>query len=102
MGPPRPLSTWRALGTETGRLTPQRVDEEPIIEALKRRFGIAQGLFIVYRHPYVYLDREVIAGRGLSLEETELALATELMKIDGIAAAVPSSELLKGDLPDTP
>jgi len=29
-------------------------------------------------------------------------LATELMKFDGIAAAVPSSELLTGDLPDSP
>jgi hypothetical protein len=101
-GGPEAPEYMASLGMETGRLTPKRVDEEPIIQALKRRFGIAQGLFIIYRHPYVYLDREVIADRGLTLAEVERALATELMKIDGIAAAVPSSELLKGDLPDTP
>ena len=51
---------------------------------------------------YLYLNREEIKTQGLDQAEVERALAEELMTFDGIAAAVSSSDLLKGDLPDTP
>ena len=90
------------LGMETGRLTPKRVDTAPIIEALKQRFGIGKALIELYHHPYVYLDDAAIREQGLDKTEVERALAAELVKLDGVAAAVPSSELLKGELPDMP
>jgi predicted AlkP superfamily pyrophosphatase or phosphodiesterase len=100
-GAPEAPEYMASLGMETGRLTPKRVDEEPIIQALKRRFGIGMALIKRYRHPYVYLDRKAIKEQGLDLAEIERALAVELTKIGGMAIAVPSSGLFKGDLPDT-
>jgi len=101
-GVPEAPEYMASLGMETGRLTPSKIDTSPLMEALKQRFGIDKELIKLYYHPYVYLDREVIREKGLNQAEVERAIATELMKLDGIAAAVPSSDLLKGDLPDTP
>ena len=100
-GAPEAPEYMASLGMKTGRLTPKRVDQEPIIQALKSRFGIGKELVKRYRHPYIYLDRKVIQEKELDLEEVERALAVELMKVDGVALAVPSSGLFKGDLPDT-
>lgn len=101
-GAPEAPEFMASLGMETGRLTPNRIDTEPAMDVLKKRFGIGKELIKIYYHPYIYLDREVIRSKGLDQAEVERVLATELMKFDGIAAAVPSSELLSGDLPDSP
>jgi arylsulfatase A-like enzyme len=101
-GAPEAPEYMASLGMETGRLTPKRVDTEPVIEALKKRFGIGKELIKLYHHPYVYLNYKTIREQGLDEGEVERALAAELMKLNGVAAAVPSSELLRGDLPDTP
>jgi predicted AlkP superfamily pyrophosphatase or phosphodiesterase len=90
------------LGMDTGRITPSTIDVQPVTEALKKRFGIGKQLIQAYQHPYIYLNREAIAKKGLEQKEVERALAKELMKIPGIALAVPTSDLLEGDLPDSP
>ena len=69
---------------------------------LKKRFGIGEELIRGYFHPYVYLNRELIAEKGLSLGEVEKAVAAELVKFDGVALAVSSSAMASGELPDTP
>jgi hypothetical protein len=69
---------------------------------LKRRFGIGEELIRGYFHPYLYLNRELIAKKGLSLGEVEEAVATELVKLDGVALAVSSTAIASGRLPDTP
>jgi predicted AlkP superfamily pyrophosphatase or phosphodiesterase len=101
-GAPEAPEYMASLGMETGRLTPSEIDTSPLMEALKQRFGIDGELIKLYYHPYIYLDRKVIREKGLDQAEVERVIAAELMKLDGIAAAVPSSDLLKGDLPDTP
>ncbi len=55
-----------------------------------------------YFHPYVYLNRKVIAEKGLDQAEVELAVAEELARFDGVALAVSSSALSVGRVPDTP
>ena len=52
--------------------------------------------------PDLYINRELIRSSRLDQTTVERAIAAELMKFDGIAAAVPSSDLLRGDLPDSP
>jgi len=77
------------------------LDKRPAIEALKRRFGVAEELIQAFFQPYVYLDRELIASKGLDFAEVERAVAAELVRFDGVAAAVPGSALRSGALPDT-
>jgi hypothetical protein len=84
------------------RLTPSTYDVTPAVEALKKRFGIGKELIKMYKHPYVYLDHNVIREKGLDRAEVERALAEELMKFDGIALAVSSSDLRSGSLPEAP
>ena len=78
------------------------LDKEPAIQALKKRFGIGKELVQSYYHPYVYLNQELMAEHKLDPIEVESLIAAELMKMDGIALAVPSSRLASGALPDTP
>ena len=59
-------------------------------------------MITTYFHPYVYLNRKVIAEKGLDQAEVERAVAEELTRFDGVALAVSSSALLVGEVPDTP
>ncbi len=78
------------------------LDREPAIQALKKQFGIGEEIVRSYYHPYVYLDRELIAEHDLDPAEVESLIAAEMMKMNGIALAVPSSRLESGALPNTP
>jgi len=101
-GAPEAPEYMASLGFEAKRLSPNEIDKEPAIAALKKRFGIGKELVKIYYHPYLYLDKEVIAEKGLDQAEVERAIATELMKFDGIAAAVSSRDLRNGTVPDLP
>jgi predicted AlkP superfamily pyrophosphatase or phosphodiesterase len=77
------------------------LDRTPAIEALKQRFGIGEELIETYSQPYVYLNYDVIREKGLDQAAVELAVAEELEKFDGVAAAVSSTALRTASLPDT-
>jgi hypothetical protein len=77
------------------------LDRTPAIEALKKRFGVGEELIQAFFQPYIYLNRELIAEKGLDQAEVEAAVASELLRYDGIAAAVSSSALRSASLPDT-
>jgi len=78
------------------------LDREPAIQALKTQFGIGEEIVESYHHPYVYLDRELLSKKGLDPTLIESLIAAEMTKMNGIALAVPSSRLTRGELPDTP
>jgi len=99
-GAPEAPEYMASLGMDVNRLTPSTYDATPALEALKKRFGIGKELIKMYKHPYVYLDHNVIREKGLDRAEVERALAEELMKFDGIALAVSSSDLRSGRLPE--
>jgi predicted AlkP superfamily pyrophosphatase or phosphodiesterase len=90
------------LGFEADYVFPKTFDKAGAIKALKERFGIGEELITTYYHPYVYLNRKVIADKGLNQAEVEMAVAEELTRFDGVALAVPSSALSTGRVPDTP
>jgi predicted AlkP superfamily pyrophosphatase or phosphodiesterase len=77
------------------------LDKTPAIAALKERFGTDEALVQAFFQPYVYLDRDLIRAKGLDQAEVEQAVAAELQKFDGVAAAVSSTALRNGGLPDT-
>jgi len=90
------------LGFEADYIDPETWDKTGAIETLKKRFGIGEELITTYFHPYVYLNRKVIAENGLDQAEVELAVAEELTRFDGVALAVSSSALSVGRVPNTP
>ena len=47
------------------------------------------------------IHRDLIAEKGLDQAAVEKAIADELIKFDGVALAVSSSDLRTGNLPDT-
>jgi predicted AlkP superfamily pyrophosphatase or phosphodiesterase len=77
------------------------LDKTPAIAALKKKFGIGDDLIEAYFHPYVYLNQKLIRDKGLDQAEVEKVVAEELMKFDGVAAAVSSTALRTASLPDT-
>jgi predicted AlkP superfamily pyrophosphatase or phosphodiesterase len=101
-GGPEVPGYLNSLGIPARYMTPEKWDKEPAFSALKQKFGIGKELIEAYRHPYVYLNREVIRKKGLDPAVVEKAVVEELMKIDGVALAVSSTALREGNLPDTP
>lgn len=89
------------LGIQAGFVNPAAWDKTPAFKALKKQFGIDQELIESYSQPYLYLNHDVIQTHGLDLREVEQAIARELLKFEGVAQAVSSSELREGNLPDT-
>lgn len=101
-GAPEAADYMAEQGLAVERLVPSKFDSNPFMAALKQRFGIGEKLISMYAHPYVYLNRKLIREKGLDLAEVERAVATEFMKINGIALAVSSSDLRSGRLPESP
>jgi Type I phosphodiesterase / nucleotide pyrophosphatase len=64
-GGPEAPGHLNLLGIPARYVTPEQWDKEPAISALKQKFGIGKELIQSYRHPYVYLNREVIREKGL-------------------------------------
>ena len=100
-GPEAPPDLQR-YGFESQYVEPENWEKEAAFEALKTQFGIAEPLIRQYSHPYLYLNRELIAEKGLSLAEVETAVAAELVKFEGVALAISSTAMTEGRLPDTP
>ncbi len=90
------------FGFEAKYVDPETWDKTAGMADLKERFGVGEELIREYFHPYVYLDRKVIEEAGLDQTEVERVVAAELSKFEGVALAVSSTALAKGELPDTP
>ncbi len=101
-GGPKGPEYLASLGTDTGRITPGTIDVQPVIEALKRKFGMGKQPIQAYQHPCIYLNSGAMAKKVLDRKHVEGALTTEPMKLSGIALAVHTTDLLEGDLPNSP
>ena len=100
-GSPEVPGYLNELGVQSGFVNPKSWDKEPAFKALKDKFGIDKELIASYSQPYLYLNHDVIKQHGLDLREVEQAVAKELLKFEGVAQAISSSELREGDIPDT-
>jgi predicted AlkP superfamily pyrophosphatase or phosphodiesterase len=101
-GGPEAPADLQQYGFEANYVDPDSWEKEAGLAALKKRFGIGEKLIRQYAHPYLYLNRELIAKKGLDLGEVEEVIAAELVKYEGVALAVSSTAMAKGRLPDTP
>jgi len=91
-----------SLGLQADYVYPESWDRSPAIAALKTRFGIGEELITTYFHPYAYLDLDLLAEKGLDPAEVAAAVAAEVVRLDGVSAAVSSYDLARGRVPDTP
>jgi len=89
-----------SLGMETSVVAPNEWDKSAGMKVLKRQFGFDEQLIKSYFHPYLYLDRDLISRRKLSLAQVQKAVAIEIDKLDGVAVAVTSSDLETGNIPN--
>ncbi len=85
-------------GIEAETFEFERVDKEPGFVRLKHMFGVGEGLIRNFSNPYVYLDKEKIAERDLNEAEVADVIAKELVKLPGIARAIPSHRLRRGEV----
>ncbi|WP_424976374.1 alkaline phosphatase family protein [Dinoroseobacter sp. S124A] len=95
-GAPEHPDYLATLGIQAGTFDFERVDTEPGFVRLTEDFGDSTALIRNFSNPYLYLDQEVIAARGLDLAEVSRAVAAELDALPGIAHAIPSTELRAG------
>ncbi len=89
------------LGLDARYMDFDALRRAPAIRALYERFGVGEELFETYFHPYLHLNRGVIAERGLDPASVERAVAEELVKFEGIALAFGRSDLLTQRIPGT-
>ena len=89
-----------SLGMETNVVVPNEWDKSVGLKTLKNQFGFDEQLIKSYFHPYLYLDRDLIYRRKLSLAQVQKSVAAEIEKLDGVALAVTSSNLESGNIPN--
>lgn len=100
-GQPEVPGHLHELGIEkASHFDTKALDKAPAIAALKKQFGIGEELIEAYFHPYIYLNLELIREKGLDQALIEKAVVKELMKFEGVAYAVSSTELRTGGLPE--
>ena len=100
VGPRRPAIG--GTGFEAEYIDPKSSIQARRSRPFKARFGISEDLITTYHHPYVYLNRAVIADKGIDQAAVELAVAEALTRFDGVALAVSSRALRSGRVANTP
>ena len=101
-GQPEVPGYLHGLGFENAHYFDTRsLDKASAIKRLKQKFGVGEELIKKYFPPYIYLNRKLVRTKGLDQAMLEAVLAEELVKFNGVAAAVSSSALRTGGLPDT-
>jgi len=100
-GAPEAPGYLAKLGIEAKWIAPLEWNKKPSLLRLEKKFGVGQELIEAFFPPYLYLNHEVIAKKGLDLAEVQKAVAKEIMEIDGIALTVTSTEMRNNTLPDT-
>jgi predicted AlkP superfamily pyrophosphatase or phosphodiesterase len=91
----------KQLGFDAGRHQAKQFMAQ-VNQALQKQFGIDRNLALAFYKPGIFLDLPVMESLGLDPAEVERAVAAEMMKVPGIAMAFSRSDLLSGNIPDTP
>lgn len=93
-GVAEPVEEGLAEGHDAGRIVLSQLEASPTVLALEKRFG---GKFIAQNSPpFVYLDREALARRRVDPRRVASALAAELAKAPGVAAAWTREQVESG------
>ena len=100
-GGPEAPADLNQYGFAADYVRPESWEKEGGFDALKKRFGIGEELMLEYAHPYVYLNRPLIEEKGIDQGEIERAFADQLIKFPGVALAISSTDLSRGEVADT-
>jgi predicted AlkP superfamily pyrophosphatase or phosphodiesterase len=90
----------QALGFEAGRHNVPELMKQ-VNSALQEKFHTERMLALAYQTPGIYLDPDAADSLGLTIEEVERAVATEVMKASGYYLALTKSDLMSGRIPAT-
>ena len=90
-----------SLGIPAGYVDPKTWDTQEAINRLKVEFGINGKIMETYNHPYIFFSEEVLNNTSIDKEALEEAVSLELSRFPGVAMAVSSTALRKGNVPDT-
>jgi len=93
-GAPEVPEYLQTIKVDTGRLEPSAI-QEVAAQALQRRFN-SDKFILAYDHPYFYLDHRAIAAARVSEAEVERTVAEAVLTLEGIAFAVPCTDLRRG------
>jgi len=100
-GAPDVPDRMKMFGVDAGYFDIDGVDTLAISQVIREKFNITEKVVSGFFHPYVYLNNDVIKKYNLDVNEISRTLAYELQNQEGIAFAVPSIDLLEGNIADT-
>ena len=100
-GAPEAPGYLETVGIEAKTFLFDETDRSVGFARLKDKFGIGETLVNSFTNPYVYLNHTAIAEAGADIAHVEQAIAEELQKLPGIALAITSSALRRGEVADT-
>ncbi|HEV3486298.1 MAG TPA: alkaline phosphatase family protein [Vicinamibacterales bacterium] len=83
------------ISVPTGRVAAKAVSDAATA-AVSARYGTTDAIIKSYSPPYFYLDPAMLQKHKLSAAEVEAVVAEAAMSVQGIAVAVPTTQLLNG------
>jgi len=92
----------QSLGHSVAHVDPAQFSPERLNPTLREKLSIEADLVKAYFHPYVYLDRKLIAKSKLDLGQVQQALAEILMALPVVSTAIASVAIERGQLQDGP
>ncbi len=99
-GPDAP-DRLKKFGVDAGYFDINTIDTLTINQVIRKRFNINEEIVSGFFHPYIYLNGDVLEKYNVDINEVSRTLAYKLQQQEGIAFAIPSIDLLKGEIADT-
>ncbi|GAA0784921.1 MULTISPECIES: alkaline phosphatase family protein [Pseudomonadati] len=62
-------------------------------QRLKQEFGLGDEVISLFSEPYIYLNRDLIIEKKLSLAAVQAAIADEIEKVKGVEMAITSTDI---------
>lgn len=100
-GGPEAPGYLKTMNIPTGYVSPDTWDTKPVIDNIKKKFGIKGKLIEGYDHPYLYLSNDVIANEKIDVLALEKAIVNALVRFPGVSTAVSTTALSQGIVADT-
>ena len=101
-GGPEVPGYLRSLGDDVEHVEPADFDSAALNKALRQTTGMDIDLVKTFFTPYVYLDQELIAAKGLDLADIQRTVADLLVQRPEVFSAYAAVDIGAGRLPDSP
>ncbi len=73
---------------------------DAVKKRLNEEFGLGEDAIRLYSHPYIYLNQEVIADKGVDLTLVQRAVADQVSKIDNVFYTAASQDIEQNRIPN--